>query len=169
MTAEETLRAIAEYDVKARHGYVDEWTEAEAFEAVRALARAFFGEDRTAAVLMGACGAAPMTTRSAPDKAARGEPMPERDTGPYVEQRDWTVHPGEVLREALAERDMSQSYLAFATGYTQKHINQIVKGHVRITAEAALRLEAELDISARFWMHLQADHDLDVAQRTEHP
>jgi addiction module HigA family antidote len=78
--------------------------------------------------------------------------------------RDWTVHPGEILQEALDERGMSQRYLAFATGYTQKHINQIVKGHTRITVEAALRLERELDISARFWLHAQADYDLDIAR-----
>lgn len=79
-------------------------------------------------------------------------------------QRDWTVPPGETLREALDERGMSQRYLAFATGYTQKHINQIVQGHARITVEAALRFERELDISARFWLHLQADYDLDLAR-----
>lgn len=48
MTAEETLRTIAEYDVKARHGYVDEWTEAEAFEAVQQLAREFFEQGEAA-------------------------------------------------------------------------------------------------------------------------
>jgi HTH-type transcriptional regulator/antitoxin HigA len=78
--------------------------------------------------------------------------------------RDWAVHPGEALREALEERGMSQSYLAWATGYTQKHISQIVQGHAGISAEAALLFERELEISARFWMHLQADYELDVAR-----
>jgi addiction module HigA family antidote len=78
--------------------------------------------------------------------------------------RDWTVPPGETLREALAEREMSQRYLAFATGYSQKHVNQLVNGRMRITVDAAIRLERELDISARFWLHLQADHDLWVAR-----
>lgn len=79
--------------------------------------------------------------------------------------RDWSVPPGDILQETLDERGMSQSYLAFATGYTPKHINQIVNGHVRITARMALALEAELDITARFWLHLQADHDLWLAAR----
>lgn len=81
-----------------------------------------------------------------------------------VFKRDWTVPPGETLREALDERGMSQSYLAFATGYSLKHVNQIVRGHVRITAAMALALERELDIGARFWLHRQADYDLDVAR-----
>ena len=79
-------------------------------------------------------------------------------------ERDWTVPPGETLLEALQERGMSQSYLAFATGYSPKHINQIVKGHVRISVEVALAFERELDISARFWLHRQADYDIDIAR-----
>ena len=78
-------------------------------------------------------------------------------------ERDWTVHPGETLREALEERDMPQSYLAWATGYTQRHISQIIRGHAGISAKAAIRFERELDISARFWVHLQADYELDMA------
>jgi addiction module HigA family antidote len=78
--------------------------------------------------------------------------------------RDWTVPPGGILREAMEERDLTQGQLALATGYSQKHISQLVNGWVRITADAALRLERELEISARFWLHLQADHDLWVAR-----
>ena len=81
-----------------------------------------------------------------------------------IAERDWTVPPGEILQEALDERGMSQSYLAFATGYSQKHINQIVKGHVRISVEVALAFERELGIDARFWLHLQADYDLDIVR-----
>lgn len=79
-------------------------------------------------------------------------------------ERDWTVHPGEMLREKLEELGMTQAYLAMATGYTQKHINQVVMGHCRISPDMALRLERELDISARMWVRLQADYDLDVAR-----
>jgi addiction module HigA family antidote len=77
-----------------------------------------------------------------------------------------TMTPGDFLRAELAERNMSQAYLAFATGYTPKHINQIVQGHVRITAPVALSIEQEADIDARALMHLQADFDLDLARRT---
>ncbi len=79
-------------------------------------------------------------------------------------ERDWTVHPGEMLQEKLDEMGMSQSYLAMATGYTPKHINQVVRGHARISSEMALRLERELEISASMWVRLQADHDLHQAR-----
>lgn len=73
------------------------------------------------------------------------------------------TRPGEFLRASLDELDMSQSYLAFATGYTLKHINQIVQGHVRLGAAVAVAIERETDISARTLLHMQADCDLEEA------
>lgn len=77
---------------------------------------------------------------------------------------DWRVHPGEVLREALDERDMPQTYLACVTGYTPKHINWIINGRIGVSAAMAVALEAELGIRAEFWMALQTAYDLHVAR-----
>jgi plasmid maintenance system antidote protein VapI len=94
-----------------------------------------------------------------------GEAVMPADPGPEssVTGLD-TMTPGDYLRAALAERDMSQSYLAFATGYTLKHINQIVQGHVRLHAAVAAAIERETDIDARTLLYLQADVDLDLAR-----
>lgn len=74
-------------------------------------------------------------------------------------------HPGAMIRRALDECGMSQSYLAFATGYTLKHVNQIVVGHVGVTPAVALRIEREVDgIDARALLHAQADYDLERAR-----
>lgn len=81
---------------------------------------------------------------------------------------DWRVHPGELLQEILDERGMSQTYLAFATGYSQKHINQIVKGHVGIGTTVAVRLERELgQPDAEFWLRAQMAYDLHAAREAE--
>lgn len=77
---------------------------------------------------------------------------------------DWRVHPGETLRETLDERGMSQTYLAWATGYSQKHINQVVQGHIGISTEMALRLEDVLGTSAEFWLRYQMTFDLHAAR-----
>lgn len=77
---------------------------------------------------------------------------------------DWRVHPGEILQETLDERGMTQTYLAFATGVTQKHINWICRGRAAITVMMALRLEEELDITAEFWLALQSAYDLHKAR-----
>ena len=82
--------------------------------------------------------------------------------------RDWRVHPGELLRELLAERGVSQAHLARATGYTPKHINRLIKGRAALTPTMAVRLERELvGPTAAFWLGLQMDFDLRVAREAE--
>lgn len=44
-----------------------------------------------------------------------------------------------------------------------RRINEIVLGKRRITADTALRLARLFGTSARFWLGLQMDYDLDLA------
>lgn len=81
-----------------------------------------------------------------------------------TDDRDWTVHPGETLGEALDERGMSQAEFARRTGLSAKHVNLIIKGKAGYSAEVAIRMERVLGISAEFWMNLQANHELDLAR-----
>ena len=69
----------------------------------------------------------------------------------------WSVHPGEVLVEALEERGISQAELARRTDRPIKTINEIAKGKAAITPDTALQLEVVLGIPARFWNNLQRD------------
>lgn len=72
----------------------------------------------------------------------------------------WAVHPGEILQEEINERGITQTAFAETLGYTLKHLNQVCRGHVRISASAALRLEEALGISAEMWLGLQMAWDL---------
>ena len=45
-----------------------------------------------------------------------------------------------------------------------KLINQIIHGKLRITADTALRLARYFNMSPRFWLGLQMDYDLDIAE-----
>ena len=75
------------------------------------------------------------------------------------------VHPGEILlEEFLAPMGISQNKLALAVGVHPRRINEIVLGKRVITADTALRLAKFFGMSAKFWLGLQADYDLDVAQ-----
>ena len=75
------------------------------------------------------------------------------------------VHPGEVLlEEFLKPMDLSQNRLAIGIGVHARRINEIVLGKRRITADTALRLARFFGNSPQFWMGLQSDYDLDVAQ-----
>ncbi|HDZ79449.1 MAG TPA: addiction module antidote protein, HigA family [Gammaproteobacteria bacterium] len=73
------------------------------------------------------------------------------------------IHPGEVLlEEFLKPMDLSQNRLALDISVPPRRINEIVLGKRSITADTALRLSAYFGTSARFWMGLQSQYDLDV-------
>jgi antitoxin HigA-1 len=74
--------------------------------------------------------------------------------------------PGEVLlEEFLKPLEISQYQLAKDVGVPPRRINEIVLGKRGISADTALRLAKRFGNSARFWMALQADFDLHLAQR----
>jgi addiction module HigA family antidote len=75
------------------------------------------------------------------------------------------VHPGEVLlEEFLKPMHLSQNQLALALRVPARRINEIIHGKRRITADTALRLARYFQVSPQFWLGLQMDYDLDVAE-----
>jgi addiction module HigA family antidote len=75
------------------------------------------------------------------------------------------LHPGEILlEEFLKPMGLSQNRLALDIRVPARRINEIVQGKRRITADTALRLAKYFNMSARFWLGLQIDYDLDVAE-----
>jgi addiction module HigA family antidote len=74
------------------------------------------------------------------------------------------VHPGEILQEEfLTPLDISQNRLGAELGVSPRRINEIIHGKRAITADTALRLSRFFGNSASFWLGLQMDYDLDVA------
>ena len=79
------------------------------------------------------------------------------------------VHPGEVLlHEFLKPMQISQSRLAREIGVSPGRINQICQGKGAISASMALRLAQYFGNSARFWLGLQMDFDLEEARAHLH-
>lgn len=75
------------------------------------------------------------------------------------------IHPGEVLlEEFLKPMGISQNRLARALGVPPRRVNEIVLGKRAITADTALRLARAFGTSERFWLGLQADHDLEQSR-----
>ena len=75
------------------------------------------------------------------------------------------VHPGEILfEEFLKPMGLSQNRLALDIRVPARRINEIVLGKRRITADTALRLAKYFNMSPQFWLGLQVDYDLDVAE-----
>lgn len=75
------------------------------------------------------------------------------------------VHPSEVLlEEFLIPLGISQNQLALAIRVPARRINEIVHGKRRVTADTALRLARYFKMSPQFWLGLQMDYDLDLAE-----
>ena len=75
------------------------------------------------------------------------------------------IHPGEILlEEFLVPLNISAYRLAKDTFLPQTRISEIVKGRRRITADTALRLSRYFGNSAKFWLGLQDDFDLEEEQ-----
>lgn len=77
------------------------------------------------------------------------------------------ITPGEILlEEFLIPLNISQYRLSKDLGIPQTRISEIVKGNRRITADTALRLSRYFGNSAKFWLGLQDDYDLENEFRT---
>lgn len=75
------------------------------------------------------------------------------------------IHPGEILlEEFLKPLNLSQTRLAINIKVDPRRINEIVRDKRRLTADTALRLSRYFGNSAEFWMGLQDQYDLEVAQ-----
>ena len=75
------------------------------------------------------------------------------------------LHPGKVLLDQyLRPKNLSQNQLARAIKVPPRRINEIVLGKRAITADTALRLAHYFGNSAGYWMHIQAEYDLERAR-----
>jgi addiction module HigA family antidote len=72
------------------------------------------------------------------------------------------IHPGEILQEEfLIPLEISAYRLSKDIGIPQTRVSEIVKGNRRITADTALRLSRYFGNSAKFWLGLQDDFDIE--------
>ena len=76
------------------------------------------------------------------------------------------IHPGEFLVEILDDLAMSQAAFARAIGVSPMRVSHLVNGSRPITAELALLIGKALGQSPRYWMNLQADYDLKLAEQS---
>jgi antitoxin HigA-1 len=79
------------------------------------------------------------------------------------------IHPGEVLlEEFLKPMNITAYKLSKDIGIPQTRTSAILKGERAITADTALRLAAYFGNSAKFWLGLQADYDLEEAMKSKY-
>lgn len=72
------------------------------------------------------------------------------------------IHPGEILlEEFLIPLDITAYRLSKEIAIPQTRISEIIKGNRRVTADTALRLSKFFGNSAKFWLGLQDDFDIE--------
>ncbi len=78
------------------------------------------------------------------------------------------IHPGEILKEEFLEPlEISAYRLSKETFIPQTRISEIIKGNRRITADTALRFSKFFGTSAKFWLGLQDDFDIEEEQHSK--
>ena len=77
------------------------------------------------------------------------------------------IHPGDILKEEfLIPLKISSTKLSKDLKIPQTRISKIIKGKRRITADTALRLSSYFGNSAKFWLGLQNDFDIEEENST---
>lgn len=76
------------------------------------------------------------------------------------------THPGEILREEyLLPLGLSARALASAIDVPANRLTEIMRGARDVSADTAIRLGRYFRTDPRFWMNLQAAHDLSKAEQ----
>lgn len=71
---------------------------------------------------------------------------------------NWVSHPGDTIASAIEERNWKQKELAVRLGISTKHLNQLIKGKVPLTADMARRLSLVIGSTEGFWLRREAHY-----------
>ena len=74
------------------------------------------------------------------------------------------IHPGEMIKDELDYRGISQKALAEEIGVPASVLNEVLNGKRAVSTEYALLLEAALGIDADLWLRMQSDYNKQVAR-----
>ena len=77
------------------------------------------------------------------------------------------THQGEVIKDELEARGITQRQLAEVTGISYSVINEVLNGKRPVTIEYALLIGKALDVDSMPLVNLQSDYDMQMAQRNK--
>lgn len=75
------------------------------------------------------------------------------------------IHPGEMIKDEIMARGLTQKELAQQMGVSYTVFNEILNGKRPVTTEYALLLEAALGTDAKIWIGLQTDYNMQRAKQ----
>jgi len=82
-----------------------------------------------------------------------------------TEKPFFAIHPGELIKEEIEVRGISQKKLAEIMGVPYTMLNEILNGKRNVSTEIALMFEAALDINAEMLVNMQASFSLQTAMK----
>lgn len=88
--------------------------------------------------------------------------MSNTEQNPFI-----ATHPGELIRDELRVRGLTQKRLAEMTGIKASVISETITGKRSVSLNMAVTLEKALGIPADMWMNLQTQYNLDSAVTAE--
>ena len=88
--------------------------------------------------------------------------MNKKNSTPFV-----ATHLGEMIKDELKERGITQKQLAAETGIKPSVLSETINGKRSVSLNVAIALEKTLGIPADIWMNLQTQYDLDTANLAE--
>ena len=88
--------------------------------------------------------------------------MSKNNITPFV-----ATHPGEMIKDELKERNMTQKQLSEMSGIKASILSETINGKRSISLNMAVALEKVLGIPADIWMNMQNQYDLDSANIAE--
>ena len=77
------------------------------------------------------------------------------------------IHPGEILKDEISFREITQKEFAIEIGIAYTQLNEIINGKRNITSDFAVLLETALDIDAQYWLSLQSLYEIDKSRIKE--
>jgi antitoxin HigA-1 len=90
--------------------------------------------------------------------------MPKRSRSPNTTSKLPPVHPGDILKEALSDLEISMNRLSREIHVPANRISSIVAGRRAITGETALRLARYFGTTPEYWLNMQSRYDLETAR-----
>ena len=76
-----------------------------------------------------------------------------------------TTHPGDVLKEELEARGISQKKFSELLGVTYSQLNEILNGKRTVTTDFALMVEAALGINPELLINMQTRYNMAIAKQ----
>jgi addiction module antidote protein, HigA family len=75
------------------------------------------------------------------------------------------IHPGEILKDELQYRGISQKKFAEVIGVSYPFLNEILNSKRPITTSFAVLVEAALGIKAYILVNIQTDYELQIVRK----